>query len=94
MSIDLDSRTVIKSNAQLKLTVTEYNLLSLLMKNDGKVLTHHFLLQEVWGPGFQDQTQYLRVFIAQLRKKIEDDPNNPDWIVTESGVGYRFTGKE
>ena len=94
LSIDLDSRTVIKSNAQLKLTVTEYNLLSLLMKNDGKVLTHHFLYQEVWGPGFQDQTQYLRVFIAQLRKKIEDDPNNPDWIVTESGVGYRFTGKE
>ena len=94
LCIEPDMRTVKKNNEVLKLTSTEYNLLTLLVKNEGKVLTHRFLLQQVWGPGFQEQTQYLRVFIAQLRKKIEDDPNNPAFIITESGVGYRFTGKE
>jgi len=92
--IDLELRVVKRDNELVKLTATEYNLLSLLIRNAGKVLTHHFLLRQVWGPGFQNQTQYLRVFIAQLRKKIEDDPNNPDLIITESGVGYRFTGNE
>ncbi|MEO8087434.1 MAG: response regulator [Bacteroidota bacterium] len=94
LHINLELRVVKKNNETVKLTTTEYSLLALLAKNGGKVLTHHYLLQQVWGPGFQDQTQYLRVFIAQLRKKIEDDPNNPDFIITESGVGYRFTGKE
>jgi len=92
--IDLVTRTVKKNNEPVKLTSTEYNLLTLLAKNEGKVLTHHFLLQQVWGPGFQDQTQYLRVFIAQLRKKIENDPNHPEMILTESGVGYRFMNNE
>jgi two-component system, OmpR family, KDP operon response regulator KdpE len=92
--LDLELRVVKRNSELVKLTATEYNLLSLLITNEGKVLTHRFLLQQVWGPGFQDQTQYLRVFIAQLRKKIEDDPNNPDYILTESGVGYRFIGKE
>ena len=92
--IDAGMRTVKKNGEPVKLTSTEYNLLTLLAKNEGKVLTHHYLLQQVWGPGFQDQTQYLRVFIAQLRKKIEDDPNNPELILTESGVGYRFMVKE
>ena len=94
LRIDLESRTVKKNNELLKLTATEYHLLTLLARNEGKVLTHHYLLQQVWGPGFQDQTQYLRVFIAQLRKKIEDDPNDPHIILTESGVGYRFIGNE
>jgi two-component system KDP operon response regulator KdpE len=92
--IDQELRVVKTDNEPVKLTATEYNLLSLLINNEGKVLTHHFLLQHVWGPGFQNQTQYLRVFIAQLRKKIEEDPNNPSHIITESGVGYRFVGKE
>ncbi len=94
LKIDLTTRTVKKKDELLKLTSTEYNLLVLLARNEGKVLTHHFLLQQVWGPGFLDQTQYLRVFIARLRRKIEDDPNIPDFILTESGVGYRFMEKE
>ena len=88
--IDLVARVVKKNNEIVKLTATEYSLLSLFVKNEGRVLTHHYLLREVWGPGYITQSQYLRVFIAQLRKKIEDDPNRPYFIVTESGVGYRF----
>lgn len=94
LQIDLSSRTVKKKNEFVKLTNTEYNLLSLFIRHEGKVLTHHYLLREVWGPGYINQSQYLRVFIAQLRKKIEVDPNRPEMIVTESGVGYRFVCKE
>lgn len=90
LQIDLAARTVRKNLELVKLTTTEYALLTLLAKNEGKVLTHQYLLREVWGPGYISQSQYLRVFIAQLRKKIEDDPNRPLYIVTESGVGYRF----
>ena len=90
IQIDLALRTVKKSNELIKLTVTEYNLLALLIKNEGKVLTHQFLLRSVWGPSYIDQSQYLRVFIAQLRKKIEEDLNKPLHIITESGIGYRF----
>jgi len=90
VSIDLASRIVRLNNEILKLTTTEYNLLSIFVKNDGRVLTHQYLLKEVWGNSYADQTQYLRVFVAQLRKKIEEDPNRPKFIITESGVGYRF----
>ena len=90
VSIDFTSRIVKKKNEILKLTTTEYNLLSILVKNEGRVLTHQYLLKEVWGNSYSDQTQYLRVFVAQLRKKIEVDPNTPKFIITESGVGYRF----
>ena len=90
LEIDLATRTVKKDNQLVKLTSTEYNLLSLLVKNEGKVLTHQYLLRAIWGPGYINQSQYLRVFIAQIRKKIEDDPNNPKFLLTESGVGYRF----
>lgn len=92
--IDLSLRVVKKDDEVIKLTATEYTLFSLLVKNEGKVLTHHYLLREVWGPGYISQSQYLRVFIAQLRKKMEDDPNHPEYIVTESGIGYRFLSKE
>ena len=94
LQIDLSSRVVKKNNEQIKFTATEYSLLSLLAKNEGKVLTHQYLLREVWGPGYVSQSQYLRVFIAQLRKKIENDPNSPEFILTESGVGYRFVARE
>jgi two-component system KDP operon response regulator KdpE len=94
LEIDLSSRTVKKCKESIKLTATEYALLALLFRNEGKVLTHQYLLREIWGPGFINQSQYLRVFIAQLRKKIESDPNRPAYIVTESGVGYRFIGSE
>jgi two-component system, OmpR family, KDP operon response regulator KdpE len=89
LHIDLNARIVKKKNEIVKLTATEYTLLALFARNEGKVLTHQYLLRIVWGPGYIDQTQYLRVFIAQLRKKIEDDPNHPKHIITESGVGYR-----
>lgn len=94
LQIDLNSRTVKKKEELVKLTTTEYNLLALFAKNDGKVLTHEYLLRAVWGPGFINQSQYLRVFVAQIRKKIEDDPNRPVYLLTESGVGYRFNSKQ
>ena len=94
LEIDLAARVVKKLGESLKLTATEYSLLALMAKNEGKVLTHHYLLREVWGPGYITQSQYLRVFIAQLRKKIEADPNRPAYVVTESGVGYRFVCRE
>lgn len=94
LSIDFASRVVKKKDAVIKLTATEYSLLALMARHDGKVLTHQFLLMHVWGPTYQNESQYLRVFVAQLRKKIENDPNRPEYIVTESGVGYRFTGRK
>jgi two-component system, OmpR family, KDP operon response regulator KdpE len=93
LQIDLSARTIKKNNQFVKLTSTEYSLLSILVRNEGKVLTHQYLLRAIWGPGYINQSQYLRVFIAQLRKKIEDDPNNPNYLFTESGVGYRFVSK-
>jgi two-component system, OmpR family, KDP operon response regulator KdpE len=94
LQIDLATRTVKKQNETVKLTATEYKLLSIFAQQEGKVLTHQYLLREVWGPGYINQSQYLRVFIAQLRKKIETDPNRPAHIITESGVGYRFVAKD
>ena len=94
LQIDLLTRAVKKKGELVKLTNTEYSLLSLFARNDGKVLTHQFLLRAIWGPGFINQSQYLRVFIAQIRKKIEDDPNRPEYLLTESGVGYRFISKQ
>lgn len=90
LQIDLAARTVRKNNELLKLTSTEFNLISLFARNEGRVLTHRFILKEIWGVGYQTETQYLRVFVGSLRKKIEDNPNNPLHIITESGVGYRF----
>ena len=90
LQIDLTARTVKKNNELLKLTSTEFNLLSLFANNEGRVLTHQFILKEIWGVGYQTETQYLRVFVGTLRKKIEDNANQPKHIITESGIGYRF----
>ncbi len=90
LSIDLISHTAYKNNELLKLTTTEFSLLSLLARNSGRVMTHTQILKEVWGHGYTEQTQYLRVFVAQLRKKIEDQPSRPTLLITESGIGYRF----
>jgi two-component system KDP operon response regulator KdpE len=90
LQIDLVARTVKKNNELLKVTSTEFNIISLFARNEGRVLTHRFILKEIWGVGYQTETQYLRVFVGSLRKKIEENPNNPLHIVTESGVGYRF----
>ena len=92
LTIDLSSHTARKNNEIIKLTSTEFSLLALLAKNEGRVLTHQYILKEVWGIGYIKQTQYLRVFIAQLRKKVEDDPAKPQLLNTESGIGYRFGG--
>ncbi|TAG59578.1 MAG: DNA-binding response regulator [Cytophagales bacterium] len=90
LTIDAAARVVFKNNEPLKLTVTEFNLLVLFAKNEGRVLTHHYILKEIWGVGSQTETQYLRVFVGTLRKKIETNSNQPLHIVTENGVGYRF----
>jgi two-component system KDP operon response regulator KdpE len=90
LEIDIVARVVTKSNEVLKLTATEFNLLVLLAKNEGRVLTHQFILKEIWGVGSQTETQYLRVFVGTLRKKIELNSNQPQHLFTESGVGYRF----
>lgn len=91
LTIDLANHVARKNNEILKLTATEFSLLALLAKNEGRVLTHQYILKEVWGMGYIEQTQYLRVFIAQLRKKVEDDPAKPKLLNTESGIGYRFS---
>ena len=88
--IDFSARIVKKDGEILRLTTTEYALLALLAQNEGRVLTHHYILKEIWGPSYTDQSQYLRVFVGQIRKKIENNPNKPNLILTESGVGYRF----
>lgn len=90
IEIDLQARLVKRNNEILKLTSTEYNLIAFLAKNEGRVLTHQAILKEIWGVGYQTETQYLRVFIGTLRKKIEIKPSEPIHIITESGVGYRF----
>lgn len=94
LSIDLVNHTVKKNLELLKLTSTEFALLALLAQNEGRVLTHGFILNKVWGHGYAEQTQYLRVFVAQLRKKIEDNPSHPALLITESGIGYRFGNGE
>lgn len=90
LEIDLVFQTVKLKGEVIKLTSTEYNLMSLFAQNIGKVLTHNYVLKEIWGPNAATETQYIRVYVAQLRKKIEEDPNNPSHLLTESGVGYRF----
>ncbi|MFA7273094.1 MAG: response regulator transcription factor [Crocinitomicaceae bacterium] len=91
LEIDFVARVVKKDSQILKLTSTEYSLLMLFMKNEGRVLTHQFILKQIWGVGRQMETHYLRVFVGSLRKKIEENPNFPKYIITESGVGYRFS---
>lgn len=93
LSIDFAKRIVLKNGAEVKLTPTEYSILSILVKNSGKVVTQTHLLKEIWGPNLSEETQYLRIYIMQLRRKIENDPSTPELIITEPGVGYRFIDK-
>ena len=90
LRIDFSTRVTMFREEEVKLTNTEYLLLAFFAKNMGKVLTHSLILKEIWGPGSTENSQYLRVFIGQLRKKIEDNPSQPEMIITESGVGYRM----
>jgi two-component system KDP operon response regulator KdpE len=88
--VDLATRHVTVAGREVKLSVTEYNLLRLLVRHAGKVLTHRQILREVWGQGHEEHTHYLRVYVAHLREKIEADPSRPEIVVTEPGVGYRL----
>jgi len=90
LSVDMSLRTVKKGTEQIKLTTTEYSLLTLFVRNAGRVLTHKYILEQVWGPAFAEEAQYTRVYVGQLRKKIEDNPAQPKILLTESGIGYRM----
>ncbi|WP_168076592.1 response regulator [Caulobacter sp. SSI4214] len=94
VEIDLEMRRVTRAGAFVKLSPREYEVLTRLALGHGKVLTHKDLLTAVWGPAHADDTQYLRVFIGQLRQKLEADPSAPTMLVTEPGVGYRFVGDD
>jgi two-component system, OmpR family, KDP operon response regulator KdpE len=90
VSGDLATRRVFVANEEAKLTKIEFDLLALLVRNAGKVLTHRYLLKEVWGPHAVDEPHYVRVFMATLRKKLEQNPSRPEYLLTEQGVGYRL----
>ncbi len=90
LAVDLVRRTVTFRGEEVKLSAKEYDLLRLLVAHAGKVLTHRFILREVWGPANADDVQYLRVYIRHLREKLEADPTRPTHILTETGVGYRL----
>lgn len=94
LRVDLGNRQVFVDEREVHLTPTEYRLLTTLVKHAGKVVTHRQLLKEVWGPDSVQETQYLRVFMNQLRQKIETDPARPRSLLTEPGVGYRLTAED
>lgn len=94
IEIDLEKRRVLRSGAELHLTPVEFRLLACLVKNAGKVVTHKQILREVWGPSSENESQYLRVYMGQLRRKLEEDPARPRHLLTEQGVGYRLVEEE
>jgi two-component system KDP operon response regulator KdpE len=93
LTLDLSQRRVTVGKREVKLTPTEYDIFKVLAQHAGKVLTHKQLLKAVWGNSYDDDTHYIHVFVGQLRRKIEDNPTQPRYILTESGVGYRLMGK-
>lgn len=93
LRVELAVRRIFRGEQEVHLTPLEYKLLTAMIKHAGKVLTHRHLLREVWGPNFSGENHYLRVFVAGLRRKLEDDPARPRYILTEQGVGYRFAGE-
>lgn len=90
LTLDLEHRTVTMAGAEVHLTPTEYEVLKYLALNAGKVVTHRTLLRAVWGPQYEDEAHYLRVFVGQLRRKLEPDPSRPRYLLTEPGIGYRL----
>lgn len=92
--VDLEKRQVYRAGEEVHLTPTEYKLLTVLIRHAGKVVTHRQLLQEVWGPSFVDQGAYLRIFVRHLRRKLEDNPARPAFLLTDPGVGYRLRAPE
>lgn len=91
IEVDLSRQLVRRKDRIVHLTPTEYRLLEAMITNPGKLLTHRWLLARVWGPGYEAESQYLRVYVAQLRKKLEDEPATPRWILTDPGIGYRWS---
>jgi two-component system KDP operon response regulator KdpE len=89
-SVDLAAKRAVRDGQDVRLTPTEWHLLEILVKNPGKLITQRQLLQQVWGPTYVTETNYLRVYMAQLRRKLEVDPSHPQHLITESGMGYRF----
>ena len=89
-TVDLAAKTVSRRGEQVHLTPTEWGMLEMLVRNRGKLVGQKELLREVWGPAYDTETHYLRVYLAQLRRKLEDDPANPKHLITEAGMGYRF----
>jgi two-component system KDP operon response regulator KdpE len=89
-TIDLSARRVTRDGEPVRLTPTEWHLLEVLVRNPGRLISQRDLLQEVWGPQYESETNYLRVYVAQLRAKLEPDPARPRYLVTEPGMGYRF----
>ena len=94
VTIDLSRHVVKRGEEEVRLTVTEYKLLAYLATNAGRVLTHTQILEHVWGPGYENETQNLRVYVSQLRRKLDPDSAQPQMITTEPGVGYRFIADE
>jgi two-component system KDP operon response regulator KdpE len=92
--VDLTARVVTRGGHEIKLTATEYALLRLFVRHPGRVLTHRYILREIWGPKSEEHRQYLRVYVTHLRQKIEADPTKPRLIKTDSGIGYRFEAGE
>jgi two-component system KDP operon response regulator KdpE len=90
LKVDLLKRQVFVGDREVHLTPIQYRLLSVLIKNAGKVLTHQCLLKEVWGPSYKENSHYLRIYMSQLRQKLETDPAQPQYLLTESGIGYRL----
>ncbi|GAA1161740.1 response regulator [Kribbella jejuensis] len=89
-TIDLAARRVTTAVGDIRLTPTEWSLLEILVRNPGRLISQKQLLRDVWGPGYEAETNYLRVYMAQLRRKLEPDPSRPDHLITEPGMGYRF----
>jgi two-component system KDP operon response regulator KdpE len=90
VEVDLNAHRVRKAGQEIELTPREFDFLSLLAKNRGKIITHHQLLKELWGPHCEDRTNYLRIYMGRLRKKLEDEPNQPKFLLTTSRLGYRL----
>jgi two-component system KDP operon response regulator KdpE len=91
VSVDLSAHTVTKAGAVVKLTPTEWRILEVLVRNPRRLVTKTFLLTSVWGPGYEKEDGYLRLYLAQLRKKLEPEPSRPRFLLTEAGMGYRFS---
>jgi two-component system KDP operon response regulator KdpE len=92
-TVDLGAKRVSRADSDVRLTPTEWQLLEILVRNSGRLVTQRQLLKEVWGPAYETESNYLRVYVAQLRRKLEPEPSRPRYLLTESGMGYRFNAQ-